>query len=86
LCAHKQGSWCRVATLDGSRYHRAYARPLPTTTDASGRTYPAVPTPAQADVFFASANRVMMAAERSFAHADQTLAHADHAFELGAAP
>jgi hypothetical protein len=36
-------------------------------------------------VFFASANRVMMAAERSFAHADQTLARADHAIELGAA-
>jgi len=37
-------------------------------------------------VFFASAKRVMMAAERSFAHADQMLARADHAFELGAAP
>jgi hypothetical protein len=57
----------------------------PTTTDASGCAYPAVLTPARADVFFASANRVMMAAERSFARADQTLARADHAFELGAA-
>jgi hypothetical protein len=41
--------------------------------------------PHRADVFFATANRVMMAAERSFARADQTLARADHAFELGAA-
>jgi hypothetical protein len=38
-----------------------------------------------ADVFFASANRVMMAAERRFARADQTLTRADDAFELGAA-
>jgi hypothetical protein len=57
----------------------------PTTTDASGRAYPAVLTPARADVFFASANRVMMAAERTFARAGQTLARADHTFELGAA-
>lgn len=57
----------------------------PTTTDASGCAYPAVLTPARADVFFASANRVMMAAERTFARAGQTLARADHTFELGAA-
>jgi hypothetical protein len=36
-------------------------------------------------VFFASANRVMMAAERTFAHADQGLARTDHSFELAAA-
>lgn len=84
LCA-QQCSGCRATTVDGSRYDRAHARPLPTTTDPVGvRAYPAVLTSARADVFFGSANRVTMATEPSFAHANRTLARADRAFELRA--